>query len=197
MTAENCKQRIQEAYLNLLSDKPSFTISQIIEAANVSRPTYYRYYYNQQDILEDIIEGFISRLAASTSQIEAPDFVPDTNRQHEAFTYQELQCYRNNAELLRRLCMNSTASSLLRARLYRHFSDCFDSWMRTSNEKYGVRMAYAQVDYELYRRFSFAGCYDVIITWVLNDCQTSCDVLLDFLLNMARGATRLYQLGKK
>ena len=60
--AMNAKKIIFQAFYDLLQKQSisAISVSMIIEAAEVSKPTFYRYYYNKFDLLNRIFEEILS-----------------------------------------------------------------------------------------------------------------------------------------
>lgn len=183
MESSDSKKKIQEAFLDLLSKQhiEKITISAIIQKAGVSRTTYYRYYYEQREILEEIVADFIAKMEESSSKIGVPDIFPENNLQYTLSVYMELQCYYENAELLRRL-YKSDASEYLREQLYQHFSHSYNQWMSAADEIEGRELYVTQEDSEFHKHYSFAGHYDIIRGWILGGCKTPIDNLVRFIM---------------
>ena len=186
MEEKNSKVRIQEAFLELLQSShiEKVSISDIIRTASVSRTTYYRYYYDQREILDDIINGFIAKLEKATAQVGTPDIFPSENLQYTLHVYLELQCYYENADLLRKL-YKCDASEPLRARIYDHYDQTFDSWMTTASSNEEKKISYTNEDYEFYKRYSFSGNYDIIRGWINGGCKTPIKNMVDFITRMS------------
>lgn len=81
----NKRQAIQNAYLELSATKPlsEIKIKDITDLAQVSRTTYYKYYYEPKEILDDILQTFIDILLNHLNNITTVDstFVTGRNEQ--------------------------------------------------------------------------------------------------------------------
>ena len=74
---EICRECIQTALIRLMKQKElnDITITELTKAAGVSRTTYYRNYYDKEDVLQDLFTGLMWEIAA---QILAAKTVYDT-----------------------------------------------------------------------------------------------------------------------
>lgn len=86
-----CRECIQEALIRLLrtKDLDQITISELVRTAGVSRTTYYRNYYNKEDVLKDLFDSLMAEVA--TAIAAAPD-------DHTAFVA-FFECIQENAEV--------------------------------------------------------------------------------------------------
>ena len=74
---EICRESIQTALIRLMKTKElkDISITELTTLAGVSRTTYYRNYYDKEDVLQDLFTGLMQEIAA---QILAAKTVYDT-----------------------------------------------------------------------------------------------------------------------
>lgn len=63
VTTEMLKAELAESLLRLMAEKPfaEITVREIAEGAGVDRSTYYRHFTTREDVLEDYLDGVVSR----------------------------------------------------------------------------------------------------------------------------------------
>ena len=63
VTTEMLKAELAESLLQLMAEKPfaEITVREIAEGAGVDRSTYYRHFATREDVLEDYLDGVVSR----------------------------------------------------------------------------------------------------------------------------------------
>lgn len=63
VTTEMLKAELAESLLELMAEKPfaEITVREIAEGAGVDRSTYYRHFATREDVLEDYLDGIVSR----------------------------------------------------------------------------------------------------------------------------------------
>ena len=75
--SEICRECIQTALIRLMKTKElnEISITELTKTAGVSRTTYYRNYYNKEDVLQDLFSGLMKEIA---TEILASKTVYDT-----------------------------------------------------------------------------------------------------------------------
>lgn len=69
---ETIQEKIRSAFLELAEEEESLrkiTTTQILKRAGVSRSTFYSYYENKKDLLEDVLTIFIWQISASIREV--------------------------------------------------------------------------------------------------------------------------------
>lgn len=97
--AVSAKERVREAFLQKLAEKPcaKITVSELIQAANVNRSTFYRNWEDVPTLLEDMEKTLTDELLGEpTSDVH-------TAQELEAYTMRVFEKMRGNAECLRLL----------------------------------------------------------------------------------------------
>ena len=154
---KNAKALIQTAVLELLDERElrRITVADIVRRAGVNRKSYYNHYYDQVEVVEDIVREFLDGLTAAWERYEGE------RDDSEGVIVEPLRHIRDNRELLGVL-MRSDAERVL-YRLYReYFIMQLGKWVR----EYVPSVA----DDEYLLAYHFAGCYEMIRTWVLEGC---------------------------
>ena len=103
---EICRECIQTALIRLMKTKElkDITITELTQLAGVSRTTYYRNYYEKEDVLKDL---FTNLMLEISREILAADTIYDT-------ALAVFQGIRKNADVYRLLMKASYAEPMLR-----------------------------------------------------------------------------------
>lgn len=169
------RRRIQQALLDLLAERPldSITVTELCRKAQVSRTTYYRIYYSQREVLEDLLDGLFGRV----EQVVAPTRDARLSTMAiQALTYQALELYRDNAAWLR-VILASDAGSLVRGRLARLSRGFVGGLPR---ERGGAGSFPTQA--LLAQEFTVAGIVESVCLWLSSGCRLPTEQLVDFML---------------
>lgn len=154
------KDRIKNALLTLMSAKDfsRITIKDICEQAEISRSSYYRYYYAQEDVLHDIFDGLLSEIVDSVDA--QADFLGDLHRVLLFGVYQ----IRRMKEPLKIILTNSCETDFMHIWNSRWQAMCDRSFLNANEQK----------EYrEWYADFVFFGIYSIYRKWILSDCRIS------------------------
>lgn len=176
MEPQNSKERIQDALLNLLAEKPleKITVTEVCRGAQVSRTTYYRSYDSLESIVEDILKEIFDQIQQVVPFRRDGDPAPSGMAQ-QVVTYQALDLYRRNMKPLRTI-LESDAAPLLRKRInamtkrYLWVSD--DTEPLTTQER-------------LERNYMVAGMVEITSNWLAEGCNLDIEELVRFMLRMA------------
>ncbi|HHV10818.1 MAG TPA: TetR/AcrR family transcriptional regulator [Clostridiales bacterium] len=199
INSKGCKFKIQDAFLELMTKNylQRISVKEIIDEAGISRSTYYRYYYEQIEILYDIIDSFIQELARVTEDVGIPNVDPEQNALYSLFIQEELQCYYEHANILRKIFKNAEAAEILKDRIYNHFVECYDGWIEKARKEYPQLYGAGQFNHTIHRGFSFSGNYELIRNWILTGCKEPASVLLEFLTTMGSSYPFFFNGSKK
>lgn len=171
MSRGNSRLSIQRALFSLLEEKPieKVTVSEVVRRAGVSRTTYYRAYYSLQEVLDDALDEVFSRVESIV--LSVPGKGGGDRREFEFSTYQILNLYRENVDVLQSLLQGS-ASLTLQKRLY-------ELTLRLMGE---LDESPASPRQQMERAYVAAGMSNVISQWVIGGCETPIMDVLDFII---------------
>lgn len=174
------QRRIKDAMLQLIREKPfeKITISEVIRLAHVSRTTYYYHYYEQTEVVDEIISDFYRDLQA----------VFDDERTRPTPSYETLfpRCihvFLEHGEALRTILASSLSEHLERS--------FFSLWIQ-----YGLQWEESFQDYyasaekadHLTGSFVFSGIWGLLREWVLSGCEEPEDKVSDLLKRLCLAA---------
>ena len=178
------KEKLQKAFLALLGEKPfeKITIKEIVERAGVSRASYYRHYYTQMSLLEQIIDDFFAELSniPEKNGVELP-FHGEQDWRFKAVVYQMLLCYKKHGRELKCI-LESTVGSVLEKRIYEYL----DTEFRPKTAE-GAEQVVSAADIN---RFCAAGFVRFLHDWIVSDCAAPVEEMLDFTLRISELAAR-------
>ena len=157
------KKCIVDSLLLLMNEKEfdEITITEICNKAGVSRMTYYRNYYNKDDIiieyLKDIAEDFKKE---SHSWMKKNEYT-NKNVIRFLFTYFEKYSY--------------FIKTLRKANLTGLLQECLNNYLETE-----TNMIKRQDPYEKYHMYSYAGAlFNVYMKWIDNGMKESVDEMAE------------------
>lgn len=169
------KARIQAALLTLMSKKEihEISIKEICSHAEISRTSYYRYYYTQQDVLHDIFQSLLHEIVDTVEY----DY-GDERYLHRSLLFGICQL-RRNKDTLKIILSSSCEAEFMHEWNARWQDQCRNSILnRNEHEEY--RLWYAD--------FVFFGIYSIYRKWILEDCRISeeqiCKVLENALYSL-------------
>lgn len=167
MQTRYARERIKLALLELMVEKPfeKVSIVEITKRAQVSRATYYHYYYEQREVLEDAIEDLVGELMEG---FIAPDEAsPETFR--KATVEVNDRIFDNRVEL-KTVLVSNVAAPIMEERY------------RAACSEYCAKLSefLGQDETFYYQMFDyiFDGYWGMLKGWVLEDCATPKDEFL-------------------
>lgn len=173
MQKEATKEKIQKAFLDLISEKAfhKISIKKICERADINRSTYYYYYYEQHEILAEIIDELLTLIIDEYFPIEKQDL-------RRTLFCSVFQIYRNRKKL--KVIMSSTCETeLMHAWYLRWQKQCV-------YYQDGILLPEEYRDW--HGDFAFYGIYSIYRRWIMEDCKQSeeniCKVLENAIQNL-------------
>lgn len=160
------KAMLRDALLEILKKKKleSVSVTELCQAAQVNRTTFYKYYGTPQDLLWDIADEFFDSVR---QQLESEN-APDAGRLQKALEYLDQE--RDVFSIL----VNSIPDKIFMERLFQ-MADAFD---------YLPAGTYAAADLPYVRTFLFHGGYAVIRSWLNSDRPESAADIARLILNL-------------
>ena len=155
------RDRIKGALLGLMAEKPfeKISIVEITKRAEVSRATYYHYYYEQREVLEDAIDDLVGELIDGYTSAEAAS--PEAFRE-TTITVDE-RIYENRTAL-KTILTSNVAAPIMEERYRAACSKyCADLSEHLSLEDSFIDQMFDYI---------FDGYWGMLKGWVLEDCAT-------------------------
>jgi len=183
------KQAIRGALLELLGEKgfAEISISELVERAGVSRTTYYRHYYEQREVLEDVIGGVIARMRSLVDSLGVPNALfPEQDRHYGLVLYQMILVYRDSRDVLEPI-LRSDMRGLFSQRINAFILESFDEWLAPVADRDSKPVAASAGFIEHLKRYTSAGIIATLEEWIVGGCDESPDDILDFLLRVSGG----------
>lgn len=151
------KKAIKDTFLNLLKEKEisKITVSEICKLSDINRATFYRYYLDVYDLLEKIEQDFILEL------VNATDTDKDTSV--AVFTYDILEVFLNNKELVKLIFNTKNSISSVDTILEIAYNKCEQRWRKDLRNDITIE------DMEFASIFIFNGTLGIINYWIKND----------------------------
>lgn len=170
---------IKSALLSLMHEKPfaEISVSEICELAGVSRTTYYRNYYAQSDVLDDILDdcfGEVEELQGSMPAANPPSYEIDLGQQ--VAIYQMLLHIREHVQELVVILWSEKASVLERR-------------IRAMAKRgLGIAQGTCPTDPHeyLYQEYTVAGMTRITCAWIQGNCEIPIEQMLSFEVDAAR-----------
>ena len=163
------KKLIKNALAQLLQDKElkSITVQEVAEKADISRTTFYNYYYDVYDIYEQLEKEVLSELGLLTLKFHE---TPTKSLENEFFDY-----IMQNPEIFK-MIFSPYNTGELRYKITNMFEGVF---RLIQTEKNSVAINDREFDY--YSAFWSSGCIAVIEKWVQKDFSPSKDYIIKSL----------------
>ena len=175
------KKVIKETFLNLLEKKDisNITVTEICEASDINRGTFYRYYMDVYDLLKNIEQEFIDEIKNS----------PSIEKMHDhsiySFTKGILSIFENNKKLVRILFSTDRNVYFLNDVLDVAYDKCIGRWEQEQPDINGEELENAVV-------FIFNGALGVINYWIKNDFSPSSDSIAKYIEKYCINGARKY-----
>ena len=155
------KKTIKDTLLSLLNTKEinKITVSEICKIADINRATFYRYYLDVYDLLEQIQNEFVLELKNTY-------YNKKSNITISSFTLEFLDVFQNNKDLVKVLFNTKNNINFLNEILELAYSECKNKWKLDIPDLSNKNIDYAAV-------FIFNGGLGVINYWIKNDFNKS------------------------
>lgn len=175
------KKMIFEAFLNILKNKPiaKTTVKEICFAAGINRTTFYKYYKDTYDLLEQIEDELIDNLQANLEHI-------DKSSLSDIFTI-ILTDISEKRELYVAL-FSESQGKVFRGRL---FSLCYEDNKKVLLE-YFPGLPEDKQEWMYY--FIADGCNSVLKQWIQGGFKQSIEELVDFLIKLIGAVNKFAEL---
>ena len=175
------KKMIFEAFLNILKNKPiaKTTVKEICFAAGINRTTFYKYYKDTYDLLEQIEDELIDNLQANLEHI-------DKSSLSDIFTI-ILTDISEKRELYVTL-FSESQGKVFRERL---FSLCYGDNKKVLLE-YFPGLSEDKQEWVYY--FIADGCNSVLRQWIHGGFKQSIEELVDFLIKLIGAVNKFAEL---
>ncbi len=173
------KKVIKDALLQLLQEKDikKITVSEICNIADINRATFYRYYLDVYDLLDQVENEFVNELLLAldnTSEYTVSTFSNDL-----------LKVFLDNKDLVKILFSTNNNVYFLNGILEVAYQKCKSKWESdVPNLK--------QEDIEYASAFIFNGALGVINYWVQNDFDKEADEISNIIEELCYFGTKRF-----
>ena len=165
---------IKETLIDLLSEKDitKITVSEICVIADINRATFYRYYIDVYDLLENIESNFSRELKEAYNTEDIKEYTVSN------FSKALLKVFVENKKLVKILFNNKTSANFLEDILEIVYQTCKEKW---EEEFPGI----TQEDIEYASVFLFNGALGVINFWIKNDFDKDINEISNIIEQLA------------
>ena len=175
------KKIIKETFLSLLSKKDikKITISELCETADINRATFYRYYLDIYDLLDNIQKEFEKELKEA--------YVPKNENEKNIIDFSKamLNVFLKNKELVKILFNTNNNIYFLHNILEIAYERCKERWEKDLPNILEEDMEYATV-------FIFNGALGMINYWIQNDFDKDINELALAIETLSYYGTKKY-----
>lgn len=155
---------IKDTFIDLLSKKDitKVTVSELCQIADINRATFYRYYLDIFDLLENMEKDFIDEFKSSYKEF---DF-----KHNELYDYvlALLKCCKNNQKFVKVLFSTKNSISFLNDVLEDAYTRCKEKW---EYDNPGIN----EEDEEYAVAYLFNGTLGIVNYWIQNDFDKDID----------------------
>lgn len=178
------KRAIHQALSELLKEKElrKITVQEIVEKAEISRFTFYKYYLDVYDLYEKIEREILIHMSVIILQLE--------NKTAEA-AFEKLVNYVYDNRSAFGMIFSTNTKSSLRDKLSRLIEGMF---RKLYSDKFGIPVDDRDLIYVCCYRSQ--GCIAILQNWVINGLTEPCDHII-WLLSSLDSNAELYFSGKK
>ena len=175
------KKIIKDTFLELLGEKDikKITVSEICTKADINRATFYRYYLDVYDLLDNIEKEFVTELKSAYSPQS------DEEKTISHFSKALLEVFIQNKELGKILFNTNNNVYFLHNILEVAYERCRERWEKDLPDIPQEDMEYATV-------FIFNGALGVINYWVKNDFDKDIEEVSAVIETLSNYGTRRY-----
>lgn len=175
------KKIIKDTLINLLSEKDinKITVSEICKIADINRATFYRYYLDVYDLLNNIEKDFEEELKNA--------YHPETVEENTVFFFSKsmLNVLLANKELVKILFTTNNNIYFLNTILEIAYEKCREKWQIDLPDLSEEDMEYAAV-------FIFNGALGVVNFWVKNNFDKDIDEVSEIIEKLSYYGTRRF-----
>lgn len=173
------KKVIKDTFLELLNKKEinKITVSEICKLADINRSTFYRYYLDVYDLLDQIQEEFIVELKKAS----------DNDRDYTVSTFSKdlLAVFLKNKELVKIIFNKNNNLYFLNDILEIAYEKCRIKWSTDISNIKEEDMEYASI-------FIFNGALGVINSWIQNDFDKDVEEISEIIEKLSYFGTKKF-----
>ncbi len=177
------KQIIKVCFFELLSEKDinKITVSELCLKADINRATFYRYYIDIYDLLENIENDFINELKDIASKKDYTVF---------SFSAEMLQVFLNNKDLINIIFKTQNHIYFLNDFLDIVYDKCKCKWIKEFDNLEEKDIEYASI-------FIFNGALGIINYWVQNDFNESVEKISKVIEELSYNGIKTFLYKKR
>ena len=159
------KKTIKDTFLNLLKEKEisKITVSEICKLSDINRATFYRYYLDVYDLLEQIEQDFMLELADATEK--------EKKTSVSIFTYDILEVFSNNKELVKLIFNSKNSISSVDNILEIAYDKCLQKWKKDLKDNITIE------EIEFACVFMFNGALGIVNYWIKNNFEQDIEMI--------------------
>lgn len=173
--AEYTKKIIQDAFLDLLREKPftQITVTELVKKAGINRTTFYKHYLDVQDLLGKIENGQLASLKALVSERWASSHDP------ELVTTEVLRLIREGGE--RYACLGSrNGDEALNSKLFRMIYEMFYPVL-TQNLP-----SLSETESQMLYFYLSQGSGGILLWWIQNGMREPPEEIAAYIMTLVR-----------
>ncbi|MBL3530281.1 TetR/AcrR family transcriptional regulator [Companilactobacillus zhachilii] len=159
------KQWIKDSLIELLKDYDleEITVKQIVVTADISRPTFYRYYATKEEVLEELINDMIQGYAVTAMETTATTF--------DEILKVFLDYFQKKQSIIK---------ILIRAHLTDYFISTFTKSFVEKMDEFPASWRNWKNDLQISLGVQFAtgGLLNVLIGWVATGCKIDSEIIV-------------------
>ena len=159
------KYWIKDSLIDLLNDYDleEITVKQIVVTANISRPTFYRYYATKEEVLEELINDMIQGYA-----VTAMETVPTT---FDEVLKIFLDYFQKKQSIIK---------VLIRAHLTDYFTSAFTKGFVERIDEFPAswRNWETNLQISLGAQFATGGLINVLVGWIATGCEIDSEIIV-------------------
>jgi len=178
---ERTQQALKEALLKLMANKPlpKIHISEITEAAGVSRGTFYTHYEKKEDLLEELSEDMLDEMTISfrkpyeqSKMVDFRSLPPESIVLFDHFL---------ENRVFYQLMLGSASDSFFKEKMTNQLHHFF----RTDYAFY-FRQIDAEIDLDLFCTYRIHGMIGLIVEWIQKGFDKPASFMAEQLLHIFR-----------
>lgn len=168
---------IKESFIKLLTEKDlkKITVREICEEADINRATFYRYYLDVYDLLEQIQNEFVQEIKDAC----------DKENEYSVVTFSKelITAFLKNKELAKVLFNTNNNIYFLNDIMDLAYEKCRAKWLKDIPSLEDEKIEYAS-------SFIFNGALGVVNYWVQNDFDKSVDEVSQMIETLSYYGTK-------
>ncbi len=179
------KKVLSDTLIELLSKKDikKITVTEVCKIADINRATFYRYYLDVYDLLNNIENDFVKELK------EVSDIENKNNSSVSSFSKDLLNVFVNHKDLVK-ILFNIGSVHFLNDFLELAYNKCRDKWLYEIPDLSDEEIEYAAL-------FIFNGAIGVVNFWIQNDFDKNVDEVADIIEKLSYNGINKFIYGKK